>query len=79
MLSFYYSFFSRTGFHFGGLKSKDKDINFQNYPVFLGKRSNLMVIDLKHTFYSLRISLFFLIKIITLRGKILGIETREFV
>jgi ribosomal protein S2 len=78
MLSLYYSYFCKTGFHFGGIKTKDKVVNFQNYPAFLGKRSNLMIIDLKQTLYSLRISLFFLTKIITLRGKTLGIENREF-
>jgi small subunit ribosomal protein S2 len=78
MLSLYYNYFCKTGFHFGGIKTKDKRVNFQNYPAFLGKRSNLMVIDLKQTLYSLRVSLFFLTKIITLRGKTLGIENREF-
>jgi small subunit ribosomal protein S2 len=78
MLSLYYNYFCKTGFHFGGIKTKDKNVNFQNYPAFLGKRSNLMIIDLKQTLYSLRVSLFFLTKIITLRGKTLGIENREF-
>lgn len=78
MLSLYYGYFCKTGFHFGGIKTKDKVVNFQNYPAFLGKRSNLMIIDLKQTLYSLRITLFFLTKIITLRGKTLGIENREF-
>lgn len=78
MLSLYYSYFCKTGFHFGGIKTKDKVVNFQNYPAFLGKRSNLMIVDLKQTLYSLRITLFFLTKIITLRGKVLGIENREF-
>lgn len=78
MISLYYNFLCRTGTHFGGLKGKGKEVNYYYYQFFFGKRSNLMILDLKSTVYSLRVSLFFLIKVLILRGKILGVEKREF-
>ncbi len=78
MVPFYYIYFCQTGVHLGGLKIKGRQINYFNSIVFLGKRSNLMIIDLKHTLYTFRVTIYFLIKLISLRGRILGIESRDF-
>ncbi len=68
------SFFYNAGMHLGG--SKSLSINNFNSNLFYGKRKSFYVFNYKFFIYNLRISLFFLYRLISLRGKVLAFDDR---
>jgi ribosomal protein S2 len=73
------NFFYKTGMHFGGNKSLDGKLNLFNLVFFLGKRKSFFIINYQHFIYNMRICLFFLYRLVSLRGKILGFDDRFYV
>ncbi len=71
------SFFYNAGMHLGGSKSSNTNSNNFNSGLFYGKRKSFYVVNYKFFIYNLRISLFFLYRLISLRGKILAFDDRS--
>ncbi len=70
------NFFYNAGMHLGGSKSSNVTINNFNSNLFYGKRKSFYVFNYKFFIYNLRISLFFLYRLISLRGKVLAFDDR---
>lgn len=79
MFSCKQKFFYKTGFHLSGKKSLDVNVNVYNLIFYLGKRKNIFIIKFTNFLYNFRISLFFLYRIISLRGKVLAFDERFYI
>jgi ribosomal protein S2 len=68
------NFFSSTGWHLGGFNI---EVNKYNILFIYGKRKKSFILDLKDTLFNLKILIFFIIKIMSYRGRVLFYEKRE--
>jgi len=73
------NFFYKTGMYLGGNKSINTELNLFNLVFFLGKRKSFFIINYQHFIYNIRICLFFLYRLISLRGKILAFDDRFYI
>jgi ribosomal protein S2 len=73
------NFFYKTGMLLGGYKAIDTNINVFNKFFFLGKRKSFFIVNYNRFLYNFRISLFFLYRLISLRGKILSFDDRSYI
>lgn len=73
------NFFYRTGMFIGGIRNMDSELNKFNLVFFLGKKKSFFIINYKRFVYNIRICLFFLYRLISLRGKVLGYDDRFYI
>lgn len=73
------NFFYKTGMFIGGVKTMDTELNKYNLVFFLGKKKTFFIINYKKFIYNIRICLFFLYRLISLRGKILAYDDRFYI
>lgn len=73
------NFFYRTGMFIGGIRNIDSELNKFNIVFFLGKKKSFFIINYKRFVYNIRICLFFLYRLISLRGKVLGYDDRFYI
>jgi ribosomal protein S2 len=73
------NFFYKTGLYIGGLKTLDVEVNKFNLVFFLYKRKSFLIVNYEKFIYIMRIFLFFLYKLISLRGKILAYDDRFYI
>lgn len=66
------------GFHLVGKRISGKNLNSFNKYFLYGLRKSFFVMNFEEFIFNFRITLFFLIRLITLRGKILVVDSREF-
>ena len=73
------NFFFDSGIFFGGTNVLEKNINYYNLHFFLGRRKSIFIVNFSKYIYIFRVALFYIYRLISLRGKILGFDDRMFI